>query len=167
MAHISTKVCAGTAGASVHRHRCRTSPPFACVLLYQLTFLCSLSNLSQVYVRPAAAGRRTVGGSAAADAAAGELGDGSADGDDLGFGTPSGAGPMGGQRGVYKFYFNIGSVDAFEHAMEEAQEALGVPAARSVCGMGGRSGGRCCLRLTLMCKRLHLQVAANSTQLLH
>jgi AFG3 family protein len=90
----------------------------------------------KVYVRPAAAGRRTVGGSAAADAAGGELGlgDGTSggDGDDLGFGQPSAAGPMGGQRGVYKFYFNIGSVDAFEHAMEEAQEALGVPAARHV-----------------------------------
>lgn len=97
----------------------------------------------QVYVRPSAAGRRTVGGSAAADAAGGELGMGdgsSGDGDDLGFGASAGAGPMGGQRGVYKFYFNIGSVDAFEHAMEEAQEALGVSAAR--CGgVGVQSAG--------------------------
>ncbi len=30
-------------------------------------------------------------------------------------------------RGIYKFFFNIGSVDAFEHAMEEAQESMGVP----------------------------------------
>ncbi len=90
-------------------------------------------------MRPTSAGRRTVGGSAAADAAGGELGLGdgtSGDSDDLGFGTGGGgAGPPGAQRAVYKFYFNIGSVDAFEHAMEEAQEALGVPAAR--CGARG------------------------------
>lgn len=80
----------------------------------------------QVYVRQAE-GRRTVGGD---DLAAGEGGDG----DDLGFGTGgAGTGPLGGPKGgVYKFYFNIGSVDSFEHAMEEAQEALGVGASRWV-----------------------------------
>lgn len=36
--------------------------------------------------------------------------------------------PLGSLRGngVYRFYFNIGSVDAFEHALEDAQEALHV-----------------------------------------
>ena len=96
-----------------------------------------------------------MGGSAAADAAGGELGlgDGSSgDGDDLGFGAPTGAGPMGGQRGVYKFYFNIGSVDAFEHAMEEAQEALGVAAARCE-GVGVQSAGVAGLPVLCCCCR--------------
>lgn len=42
---------------------------------------------------------------------------------------PSSSGPLAipqvGPRSVYKFYFNIGSVDAFERKMEEAQAALG------------------------------------------
>lgn len=33
-------------------------------------------------------------------------------------------------NGVYRFYFNIGSVDAFEHALEEAQEALHVDSSK-------------------------------------
>ena len=31
-----------------------------------------------------------------------------------------------GQQSVYKYFFNIGSVDSFERNMEEAQEALGI-----------------------------------------
>lgn len=38
----------------------------------------------------------------------------------------------GGGPGVYRFYFNIGSVDAFERAMQESQEALGNDPARWV-----------------------------------
>lgn len=44
-------------------------------------------------------------------------------------GPPLSTGPLAipqvGPRAVYKFYFNIGSVDAFERKMEEAQSALG------------------------------------------
>lgn len=35
-------------------------------------------------------------------------------------------------RGVYSYYFNIGSVDAFEHALEEAQESLNLDPAKWV-----------------------------------
>lgn len=94
---------------------------------------------SQVYVRPLAAGRRTVGADAAAAAAHGGDGMMSETGDELGAAPGGAAGGAGGAlgnasggRGVYAFYFNIGSVDSFEHAMEEAQEALGVPPARHV-----------------------------------
>ena len=79
----------------------------------------------QVYIRPQAA-RRTVGGGAGASS--GELGSLPAD-DDLQVGL-GGTGPA-----VYKFFFNIGSVDAFEHAMEDAQDALGVDPSR----WGGRA----------------------------
>ncbi|CAI0393359.1 unnamed protein product, partial [Linum tenue] len=34
--------------------------------------------------------------------------------------------PIRGRGGQYKYYFNIGSVDAFEEKLEEAQEALGI-----------------------------------------
>ena len=32
---------------------------------------------------------------------------------------------MGPEKGLYKFHFNIGSIDSFERKMEEAQEDLG------------------------------------------
>lgn len=48
-------------------------------------------------------------------------------------GTPAGRVPgTGAGPGVYRFYFNIGSVDAFERSMQEAQEALGVEPSRWV-----------------------------------
>lgn len=81
-------------------------------------------------------------------------------GDDLGAvptgaaGTAGGAlGNASGGRGVYAFYFNIGSVDSFEHAMEEAQEALGVPPNRRVrCRPQPRTlGNRACLRSACLC----------------
>lgn len=34
--------------------------------------------------------------------------------------------PSKGRGGQYKYYFNIGSVEAFEEKLEEAQEALGI-----------------------------------------
>ena len=38
----------------------------------------------------------------------------------------------GGGGSVYRFYFNIGSVDAFERALDEAQESLGVESSRRI-----------------------------------
>lgn len=38
-------------------------------------------------------------------------------------------GPMGREPGVYKYYFNIGSVDAFEKSMQEAQQSNGIDSA--------------------------------------
>lgn len=46
----------------------------------------------------------------------------------------------GGGPAVYRFFFNIGSVDAFERAMEDAQEALGVPPDRWAA-VRARGGG--------------------------
>lgn len=96
----------------------------------------SNKQMVKVYVRPAAAGRRTVG----EGAAAGDELMTSETGEDLRYGPPGGGGTRGGAgdggvsstAGVYKFYFNIGSVDSFEHAMEEAQEALGVPPSKMI-----------------------------------
>jgi AFG3 family protein len=83
-----------------------------------------------------AAGRRSLG-SAAADAGDETLVGESGTEDSGSYGAappaPGAGGPAGvgqGRGGVYKFYFNIGSVDSFEHAMEEAQEELGVPSNR-------------------------------------
>ncbi|KAK9810016.1 hypothetical protein WJX72_003395 [[Myrmecia] bisecta] len=59
-------------------------------------------GLVKVYVKPSAMGRGA------------EL--------DSGLHSSPGA---GGQRSVYRFYFNIGSVDSFERKLEEAQEVLG------------------------------------------
>ncbi|GAB4824431.1 ATP-dependent zinc metalloprotease FTSH 10, mitochondrial [Ancistrocladus abbreviatus] len=39
---------------------------------------------------------------------------------------PVGGAPAKGNSGLYKYYFNIGSVESFEEKLEEAQEALGV-----------------------------------------
>eukprot|EP00887_Chlorella_sp_A99_P001432 scaffold8.g1432.t1 len=78
----------------------------------------------KVYVRAQAA-RRTVGAGAdlaGDDAFAGGPPDGGL--------APGGAGAGG--AAVHRYFFNIGSVDAFEHAMEEAQEQLGVPPDRWV-----------------------------------
>jgi AFG3 family protein len=83
----------------------------------------------KVYVRAGAARGLAAGGggAAAGDAAGSEM---------LGGGERGGLGALGGggaaaADGLYKFYFNIGSVDAFEAALEEAQDALGAaPAAR-------------------------------------
>ena len=46
--------------------------------------------------------------------------------------SPNSSNGMFGSRGVYRFYFNIGSVDAFEHQMEEAQDALGLEPSKRV-----------------------------------
>lgn len=45
--------------------------------------------------------------------------------DDVVHGTINGT-PARGNRGQYKYYFNIGSVESFEEKLEEAQEALGI-----------------------------------------
>lgn len=45
--------------------------------------------------------------------------------DDVVQGPVNGA-PARGNRGQYKYYFNIGSVESFEEKLEEAQEALGI-----------------------------------------
>lgn len=34
---------------------------------------------------------------------------------------------------VYKYFFNIGSIDSFERKMEEAQESFGVSLGEEVC----------------------------------
>ena len=116
-------------------------------------------QMVKVYVRPAAAGtRRTVGGDAAGGTGEEAMhgGSGSDAGEDAGFApAPGVGGPLAGgvQGGVYKFYFNIGSVDSFEHAMEEAQEAMGVSPNRWAGWVGrcGWVGRRCLLPLVRCC----------------
>jgi AFG3 family protein len=92
----------------------------------------------KVYVRASAtqatrAGRPALDGDFSSDGGAGT--------DDISFGRSSrGEGPssVGGggvdptRAGVYRYYFNIGSVDAFEYALEEAQENLGVNTSKFV-----------------------------------
>ena len=87
----------------------------------------------KVYVRGGAAGARRVGGAAGGNAAGedgGAYGDESFTGGAAGGAAGTGGGGavpgLGGGQAVYRYFFNIGSVDAFEHAMEEAQESLGV-----------------------------------------
>jgi AFG3 family protein len=109
----------------------------------------------KVYIRPSALAaigqqRRAKAGTSQTAAATGDLGGGMMDPDavhigepgssDASIGSPSSSTPAvlpassstypG--SGVYRFYFNIGSVDAFEHQMEEAQAALGWDASRRV-----------------------------------
>jgi AFG3 family protein len=121
-------------------------------------------QMVKVYVRPATAGtRRTVGdaaGSAGEETMHG--GSGSDAGEDAGFAPAPGiGGPLAGgvQGGVYKFYFNIGSVDSFEHAMEEAQEAMGVSPNR------WEDVRRCCVWLgCLLLLRVEAPCAATAAQ---
>jgi AFG3 family protein len=76
----------------------------------------------KVFVRPGAL-RRPGSGAEAGEGEPQGYGGGMEGGSGVYGAAAAGA---GGGKGVYSFFFNIGSVDAFEHAMEDAQEALGL-----------------------------------------